>query len=798
MKVTWNWLADFVELDRPLEAIVERLTMSGLEVDSVEERGRDIAGVRCAEVIETRPHPNTERLTVCDVRSAGEVVTVVCGAPNVRAGLRAAYAPPGSSLPGGRRIEAAEIRGVASAGMLCSEAELGLGDSDGGILELPNDAKIGARVAAVLSYEDIVLEIAVTPNRGDCLSVLGIARELAALTGRPLRRQRVAVAESRDAAADLIAIRIADPDLCGRYVGRVISDVKIAASPRWMQYRLQAVGVRAINNVVDITNYVMIERGQPLHAFDYDRLPRPEIVVRRAGRDGSFATLDGQRRALSPDDLVISTGDEVVAVAGVMGGANTEVTESTRRILLESAWFAPSSIRRTSRRLGLKSESSYRFERSTDIDAVAGAADRAAALMGKHAGGRVAAGRVDCFPAARPPAPITLRLARTDELLGMSLGRSEVTTKLKALGMNVAPAMRGTLNVVPPSYRTDVTREIDLIEEIVRLVGYQNVPATLPQCSLTGPGETLERRRLRRLREALASVGLTEALPLSFCSPRFNQLFPGLGEPRLPIAILNPITQDDAEMRLSLCSGLIRTLRHNADQATTRLGVFTVGKVFWKGSGFEEGRRLGGAIARGIPARGLGMHDAISDFAEAKGIVEGVFDILGVPDPSWHSAADLPSFHPGKTARIEIDGANVGVLGALHPNVQDELGVPDPCWLFELDLEKLLQYGRAPVIFKELQRFPAVIRDVAVITETDFASDRVVRFIRSWSETHPLVEDIALFDQYEGAPIPAGKKSLAYTISYRASDRTLTDAEINDVHAQLKQALVGSLPVELR
>ena len=798
MKVTWNWLADFVELDQPLESIVERLTMSGLEVDAVEERGRDIAGVRCAEVIETRRHPNAERLTVCDVRSTGEVVTVVCGAPNVRAGLRAAYACPGTTLPGGRRIEAAEIRGVASAGMLCSEVELGLGDGDSGILELPNDAKIGARVAALLGYEDTVLEIAITPNRGDCLSVLGIARELAALTGRPLRRQRIAVAESKDAVGNLVAIRIADPDLCGRYVGRVISDVKVAASPRWMQYRLQAVGVRAINNIVDITNYVMIERGQPLHAFDYDRLPRPEIVVRRAGRVGSFATLDGQARPLSPDDLVISTGDEVVAVAGVMGGANTEVTESTRRILLESAWFLPSSIRRTSRRLGLKSESSYRFERSTDIDAVATAADRAAALMGKHAGGRVAAGRVDCFPAPRPPAPITLRLARTNELLGMDFGRSEVTAKLKALGMNVAPAMRGTLNVVPPSYRTDVTREIDLIEEIVRMTGYQNVPATLPECGLNGPGETLERRRLRRLREALAAIGLTESLPLSFCSQRFNRLFPGLGEPRAAVSILNPITPDDAEMRLSLISGLIRALRHNADQATTRLGLFAVGKVFWTGNGFEEARRLAGAIARAIPARGLGVQDAVADFAEVKGIVEGVLDILGIPDASWHPAADLPSFHPGKTARIDVDGVSVGILGAVHPNVQDELGLVDPCWLFELDLEKLLQYGRAPVIFKELQRFPAVIREEAVITESNFASDRIVRFIRTWSETHPLVEDIALFDQYDGAPIPEGKKSLAYTISYRASDRTLTDAEINEVHSQLKQALVASLPVDLR
>jgi len=798
MKVTWSWLAEFVELEQSIATIVERLTMSGLEVESVEEIGRDIAAVTCAEVVETRRHPNAERLTVCDVRIGDELVTVVCGAPNVRAGLHTAYARPGTVLPGGRRIEAAEIRGIASAGMLCSEAELGLGDANEGIVELASNSKIGERVARVLGYEDTVLDVAITPNRGDCLSVLGIARDIAALSGQRLRRQRVAVTETTDSAANLVTIEIRDPDLCHRYVGRVLTDVTIGPAPLWMQYRLQAVGIRPINNVVDITNYVMLERGQPLHAFDYDCLPVPEIVVRRVGAEQRFTTLDTQERALSTDDLTICAGDDIIAIAGVMGGASTEVTEATRRVLLESAWFLPSSIRRTSRRLGLRSEASYRFERCTDVEGVALAADRAASLMVQHAGARVASSRVDVYPAQRPVAPIALRLARANDLLGMNLSRTDVTTKLKALGMSVTPATRGTVNVVAPSFRTDVTREIDLIEEIVRITGYENVPTTLPECGLSGAGESLDRRRLRQLREGLTALGLTEALPLSFCSQRLNQLFPGLGEPRRPVSILNPISQDDVEMRLSLGAGLIRAARHNADQATSRLALFAVGKVFWQQDTYREANRLAGVVSRAIPAQGLGMHDTLADFSEVKGIVEGALDMLSVADATWEAATDVPSFHPGKSARIIVDGTAIGTLGALHPAVVDELDLVDPCWLFELDLEKLLKYGRAPVIFKELQRFPAVIRDVAVLAESHFASACVVQLVRNWRVTQPLVEDIVLFDQYDGPPIPPGKKSLAFSISYRASDRTLTDTEINDVHSELKRALIASLPVELR
>ena len=800
MKVTWNWLSEFVDIELSPAQLAERLTMAGLEVEGIEERGRDLFEVVCAEIVRVRPHPDGERLTVCDVRTAADaVVTVVCGAPNVHAGARVAYAPPGAVLPGNRRIAAADIRGVHSAGMLCSEAEIGTGPDASGLLTFPGDAPIGQRVAAILGLEDIVLEIAVTPNRGDCLSVLGMAREIAALTGQRLRRQRVVLREGEEAVADLIAIRIGDADLCGRYVGRVISNLTIAPSPPWMQHRLHAVGMRPINNVVDVTNYVMIERGQPLHAFDYDRLPRREIVVRRAGADAMFTTLDGQARALQADDLLITSGDQPVAIAGIMGGAETEVGFETRRVLLESAWFAPASVRRTAKRLGLRSEASFRFERTTDIEGVPLAADCAAALIAKLSGGSVAAGRVDVYPSPRTPLPITLRLRRVEDLLGMGIGRADVVARLKALGVAVSPARRGALSASAPTYRPDLTREIDLIEEVVRLGGYENVPTTVPQPRSTGGGESDEQRRRRDLKRFLCAHGLSETVLLSFCSVRLNALFPGLGPAgRTPVPILNPVTQEDPEMRLSLCSGLVRVLRDNLRQGTPQVALFSIGKAFWRDGGFCEGWRLAGAMSGQLPNAGLGSRAAITEFADVKGVVEAVLEFLRIAATRWTRRADQAAFHPGKTASVEVGGLAAGRVGALHPDVQEELQVDGPCWLFELDLDHLLQYSPRRAVYKDLPRFPAVVRDLAVVTREQFASDQVVRFVQEWNRSLQLIEDIHLFDEYVGPPIAEGQKSLAYSISYRASDRTLTDTEVNEVHAQLIQALKDALHVEPR
>jgi phenylalanyl-tRNA synthetase beta chain len=801
MKITWNWLAEFVDLDMSAADLADRLTMAGLEVESVEATGLQLSRVVCAEVVVVKPHPRADRLRVCEVRPGGEeTLAVVCGAPNVAAGQRVAFAPPGTVLPGGMRIEQTEIRGVASAGMLCSEHELGLGSDESGILVLAQDAPVGMPVGRIIGLEDTVLDVSVTPNRGDCMSILGIAREVAALTGARLHRQRIAVAESGETAADLIAITIEDADLCRRYAGRLVSGIRIGPSPLWMQCRLRAIGMRPINNVVDVTNFVMLERGQPLHAFDYQRLPKPEIVVRRARDIAAVTTLDGQLRRLERNDLLITSGGEAVAIAGVMGAENSEVVDSTQRILLESAWFDPASVRRTSKRLGLRSEASYRFERTTDIEGIGHAADRAAALIAQLAGGVVARGCADSYPSPEQSAPIALRLKRVEDLLGIPVDREQATACLKAFGMNVSPAPSGTLTVVPPSYRADIAREVDLIEEIARSIGYENLSATLPECALSGGGLSLAMRSERNIRRFLTANGLSEAVLQRFCTPAENGQFPGIGEPRQPVSILNPVTQEDSQMPLSLCAGLLRCVRENLDQHNGQFAGFSLGKVFWQQAPgiFAESRRLAAVACPRIPVRGIGGYDRNADFAEIKGIVEALLEMLRVPESAWVAASDLRGFHPGKSAHIEIGGKLVGYLGVLHPNTAESQRVDPNCWLFELDLNALLEYCPARAVFEELPRFPVVVRDVAIVTDADFESGQIVRFVRAWRHDNGLLESISLFDQYTGDAVPAGKKSLAFTVSYRAANRTLTDEEVNEAHTRLVAALNDSLGVTLR
>ncbi len=797
MKVPLSWLSQFVPITLDTPQLCERLTMGGLEVDGVEEIGADMSGVVVGEIVSTTPHPRADRLTVCEVRSGpGPAVSVVCGATNMKAGDRVAYAPPGTDLPGGRRIEQVEIRGVSSAGMLCSEAELGLSGEASGILIAAPDAPLGERVGAYLGIEDTVIEFSITPNRGDCLSVLGIAREIAALTGVRMWRTRINLRERGAPAGEAIAVRIEDPGGCARYAARLVRGVQVEASPAWVDRRLRAVGMRPINNVVDVTNLVMMERGQPLHAFDYDRLPGKQIVVRRAGASETIQTLDGVVRNLVAEDLLITTGEIPIAIAGVMGGAETEVAAGTGTVLLEAAWFDPGTIRRTARRLDLHSESAYRFERGVDVSGVLAALDRAAVLLKQLAGGEIARGVVDAYPGERQAEAILLRPRRVEDLLGFSLSRSEISSTLKLLGASFSGGPGGAMVVVFPTFRSDLKREIDVIEEVARLVGYERIPATMPAVHMDGGSLPKRLYWEREIKRVLIAYGLSETISLSFASPRVNELFKGVGVHGVPVELLNPVSREESELRCSLLGGLVTTWRHNRNQGATRIAGFSVGKVYWRSHNSLEGWRLAGILAGDLPRAGLGSPLPVG-FADAKGLVEALLERLRLADQvCWERWGDAGTFHPGKSAIIRCGGEVIGMLGALHPDVELELEVEGAHWLFELDMEKLVPYSPSERVFAGLPRYPAVARDLAVVADAEFASDRVVQFVKHWRRE--LVEDVALFDEYIGAPIPSGKKGLAYSISYRASDRTLTDEEVNALQDELTTALRRELQVELR
>lgn len=803
MKFTWKWLEEFISIEATPADVAERLTMAGLEVDAIESVGADLGAVVCAEVLSVQPHPAAERLRVCEVTTGpGERHTVVCGAPNVAVGLRVPLARPGALLPGGHAVATTEIRGISSSGMLCSAAEIGLGDDASGLLVLPADAALGTPVAEALGVADTVFELSITPNRGDCLSVLGIAREIVALGAARWRDPGLGAAEQSGApsAAATVSISIADPEVCRRYIGQVIDDVRIAPSPAWLQARLRAVGLRPINNVVDITNYVMIERGQPLHAFDLERLPAPEITVRLAGKALDFTTLDSVSRALVADDVLITSGGEPVALAGIMGGENSEVVATTRRLLLEAAWFRPESVRRTAKRLGLRSEASYRFERGIDVEGVAAAAARAAALLVELAGARGREPACDAYPRPHQRKPIELRLPRLEALLGVPCERDDVAERLRRFGMDVeAGTTSATWAVVPPSYRNDVEREIDVIEEVARSLGYESIPTTLPRCELGGAGHAPTARVQRGLRQRLASCGFDEVVALSFASVEENRRFPGLVADRAPVRILNPLTEDDREMRLSLWPGLLRALSTNLAHGAQGFAGFTLSKVFWSDrDGYQESLRLAGVVCGEVAECGVGARRGAWEFADLKGVVEVVLDPFRLPEAEWQAERNEAVLHPGKSASIHVRGRRLGVVGCLHPQAADDLSLPDSVWLFELDLTTLLDYLPPPSAVEELPRFPVVGRDLALVAEVGFESGRVLRFIREWSGAGDLIESAQLTDRYAGPPLPVGMESLTFAISYRSRERTLTDAEVNETHAALIAEVRKELPVELR
>jgi len=793
MRVSFNWLQEYVDCGLTPAELADLLTMTGLEVEAIEEVGSELKGVVVAQIVSLVPHPQADRLSLCRVQVGKKrSYPIVCGAHNMKEGDKVALALAGAELPDGVQIQKTEIRGERSEGMMCSEAELGLSSSAEGIMILSPDAPVGAPVADVLQVRDHILEVSLTPNRGDCLSMIGVAREVAALTGGKLHLPVPHLPEGADRVEDVVRVSVLDPDLCPRYSARLISGVRIGPSPFWLRARLERAGVRAINNVVDVTNYVMLEYGQPLHAFDFDLLGGGEIVVKRAAEGERFVTLDEVERVLRNDTLMICDAVRPVAIGGIMGGLNSEIHADTSRVLLESAYFSPQGIRRTATALGLQTESSYRFERGIDPEGVIAASLRASALIAQLAGGDAATGVIDCYPTPLPRAEIKLRLAKVNALLGMSLERKEVTGILKHLHMEVRENKGVEWVVSPPPYRGDVTREADLIEEIGRLKGYDLIPVQAPKMWVMPFRKERVEALEQRAKDVLVGLGFYEVITYSFISPHALEALrlPADDFRRHPLPILNPLAEAQSVMRTTLLPGLLETARYNLSHKTRDLKIFESREVYHPHTGERlprEKRSLTGLAMGAVVEEGWHVPLQEVDFFYAKGCVEQLLAELRIPPPTFTTGQGIPYLHPGTGAVIQVDDKAIGVVGALHPEVAEAFELPPGVLIFELDLPALAERSREEITFVPLPRFPSVARDVAVTVDEEISAGELMDIIRGVDNEY--IESVEVFDCYTGDPIPRGKKGLAFRVRYRSSDRTLTDEEVNDFHRRVLERL---------
>jgi len=818
MKASLKWLGDYVDIKLAPRELAERLTMAGLEVKAIQTMGDTWDKVVIGEVVAVNPHPNADRLKLATVNLGTEQITVVCGAPNIGVGQRVPFAHVGARLINGYTGEAmslkpAKIRGIVSAGMVCSEKELGISDNHEDILVLPPEAPIGVALATYLG--DIIFDLDVTPNRPDCLSVVGIAREIAALTSEPLRLPTIHYEEVEDSINLFASVSIVEPDLCPRYCASLITGIKIAPSPNWLQQRLNSCGMRPINNVVDATNYVMLEYGQPLHAFDYRKLKSGQIIVRRAKNGETIATLDGTERALNPDILVIADKEKAVAVAGIMGGVDSEVTDKTDTILLESANFDQATIRRGCGYLQLQSEASVRFDKELNNELPLLPLKRATQLLLELAGGRAAKGVIDVYPGKSAPKLISLPTQEVERLSGVKVNIDEILKVLKALGFECQENNSGSQILVSvPYWRSYIKCSADLVEEVVRIIGYEKIPITRlssplpPQKSKLSP--VAQQSNLKdKLRNILTGFGFQEILTYSLVSlEKLQKLSPRLELKVQPLKVANPMTREQEYLRTSLRSGLLSTLAHNQKFESAGIRLFEIGKVFLPHNPpviATEAKQS--QVERELPQEKDMLCAALSgtrlelswhtdkemlDFFDAIGIVENILNQLGLK-ASFENSDDEGLF-PRKGANIIVDNDLIGILGELHPKVVQAFELLGVTYLIEIDLEKLLTKLTGTKQYQPIPRFPSVTRDIALVIDEQVHYRRVEEIIQSF----PLVTRITLFDIYRGEQIAEGKKSFAIRIVYQSPSHTLADEEVDQTQEQMLARLRKELGATLR
>ncbi|MFQ5585593.1 MAG: phenylalanine--tRNA ligase subunit beta [Thermodesulfobacteriota bacterium] len=797
MKASFNWLREFVEINAAPSEVADTLTMAGLEVETVEEIGTEFRGVTVAQIVSIEKHPNADRLSLCHVKTDSARRKIVCGAANIAVGDRVPLALPGAQLPGGMEITRATIRGVESEGMICSEVELGLGENAEGIMILDSDAPLGMDITDYLGLKDYIFDIGVTPNRSDCLGIIGIAREVAAVTGKPLRKGRIHLKGGKGKGIEKrISIGVDIPSFCRRYRARMIEGVTIGPSPLWLEKRLALHGVRAVNNIVDVTNYVMLEYSQPLHAFDHELIEGRRIVVRNAKAGESIETIDGSNVPLGKGIPVIADGAGPVALAGIMGGKRTEIGETTRNILLECAFFEPTVVRRASRSVGISSESSYRFERGVDIEAIGVAIDRAAKMILEMGGGTLVEGAIDIYPEKYKPARIPLSRERVNALLGTDLTMSAIKGALKRLGIATRSGRKkGTFIAEPPANRLDIVREADLIEEVARLTSYDNIPSTMPKGAIAPVRRERHREVKSTAREILTNLGLFEVINYSFIGEDASRLA-GSGEED-SLRLLNPLSEEQTLLRKNLFPSLLKNLRYNLNRENRDVKIFEIGKAFTCKENQSREREYVGALLFG---ERYGMNwsqpKGLVDFYDIKGVLESLMEGLHIDGVRFGMSEDTSFLHPGKSAALFLGEDGAGFVGAVHPTILESLDIEGETYVFELSLDVVVSHSKPFMRHGSVPRYPAVKRDISFVVDRDIAYEAIASYIMGIDEI--IIEDVELFDVYCGKNIPAGKVSMAIRVTYRSGEGTLTDGEVTLLHDRIVNGLNDRFKLEIR
>ncbi len=801
MRVTLGWLKQYVDIEESGQEIADMLTLQGLEVSECLAVRPALQGVITSRIVSIEAHPDSQGLWICRTDTGKGERTVLCGAQNLSVGDCVPLALPGTALPGGKVIEAATVHGIFSEGMLCSERELAFSEDHGGIMKLPSETSPGLELVDALALEDDVLDIEITPNRPDCLSVFGIAREIAAKKQRELRLPEISLEERGPAIDGVSSVEILSPEACPRYVARIIEGVQVGPSPFRLRRLLSLVGLRPINNIVDATNFVMWESGQPLHAFDLDRLEEHRIVVRTAKKGETITTLDGEERKLSEEDLLICDARRAVALAGVMGGLDSEISEGTTRMLLESAFFEPKGIRRTGKRLGLSTEASYRFEREMDREGCRRAADRACRLMLDLAGGTLLAGALDVYPIRYRPRSVRIPVSRINRLLGTSIEKARIIDFLKGLQMRAETLDADTLEITPPSFRPDIQMGMDIVEEVARLHGYDAIPTHLPKAPVSIVQAGRERRAEDLARDVLVGIGFSEVVNYSFWGmeslDRFG--FPASDVRNRPVPLQNPLSESLGFLRTTLLGPLLDTLARNVRQRNRDLRVFELGRVFLPSPGQvlpEERKMLAGAmVGRRYPERWNQPSGGI-DVYDLKGAMEVVLAAFGLAEFEWKPSEQNSCLHPGCSGDILINTTKIGFAGKLHPAVQEAFEIEQEVYLFEMEFESLASGVDRPSKYRAYSRRPPVQRDIALVLKEEIPYSEVLEKMRDLAD--PRVTRIELFDLYQGPPVPAGGKSMAFRITYQDPYRNLTDEEINEIQEAFLVRLLPDLGAQLR